>query len=352
MAAEPIVCVEPEARSSATGRVDIGFSAVTGKELRYFTPEPLSDLLRRASCPGRVDPQLAVPRATPLLLIRAASIHGLKRKPDPAQAQRFGEMLLGYNNYRTAAEHIGLGAQVCRRSIGLRQEIAFAGSANASTAAHIFAPHDLLPELMKSLDQVMRNPPPLNPTDVASLVGFYCTLVHPFPDGNGRFARLLSLQAAIDLGSPLSGMISAVFQAACRNELADRIWPEMMLDGPAQYLRAATLFEKTLGMMLVQRNLLQESSEVVSALKGRGRNNREFSCVAVALFASGAISTALVRTQFGMSKKAMVGLQDTIRRTAGDSAEADSSSIGVNDLVLRVDDAVRAAKEATLEECL
>lgn len=228
------------------GRFDAIQSSLTGKLLRYFTPNPLPDLIREwgktTAPPSRLTDENDT--AIALLLMRPAAAHALTSSYDLHQAQRFGEVIFGRLQAESPTDLISLGTAISPKVGGLREEIVFSGGPNASHAKHIFAPYGVLLEQIEYFSRGIKTvPSAIDPGVGANIVGFCGAHLHPFTDGNGRWSRLLAAQTARRARNPAAGLLSAAFQSWCKEFLTQEIWPASRHEGLELYLDIGKQFE-------------------------------------------------------------------------------------------------------------
>lgn len=215
------------AAGAELGCVPLGWSAVvpsalTGRPLQYFTPYPLSRLLR--ALPETTGPSLQLdPMAGELF---ACTVYGAMMRQRrfnvgeaPTKALRFFKRMVLSNaaDFGTPNGVFEISTALAgAKASGYRREIVYSGPA-AVEGAPLYAVEDEIPMLMRDLTDSISG---LNhgsaSTESAALVLFVALSIHPFLDGNGRFARLCAIAAAHQGGQIASGALVAAVQSANR----------------------------------------------------------------------------------------------------------------------------------------
>lgn len=284
------------------GRFDVIPSGVTGRPLHYFTPEPLPILLERslAECSGEMQ-ERNNPALTLLLARSAATDHA--GNVDVVQAKRIAQVAFGHVLWTDLESILKLGSDISPAAKKLRQEIVFSGAASASASGHVYPPHEAVPALLESLADGLKFPPiGMDATVFSAVVGFFCVHVHPFIDGNGRWARALSVQAGTLMKGSDSGTISAIFQNKFKHLLANSIWPTARRTGLKEYLQTAKSFEAVLRNGIDTR-ALELSNLSLSALKRHFNSRREYEEAAIVMLLSSGADYHLQKERFNLSEK-------------------------------------------------
>ena len=296
------------------GRIDVIPSAVTGKPLRYATPAKLSELLQRClvyPAPEQLnacDPVL-VPWLFPVGAYRAS-----KGVIDSEQARRLGEIAHRHVNHLSYESVLQLGQDIHPATKSLREEIVFSGAGSASHANHVYTPHELLPALIEDLIMVLNRPPTNIDAGVfAAIVGFYCSCIHPFKDGNGRWTRVLAMQAAVSAGSPKDGVLVCAFLAMFYAELAGDIWPACFSNGMRRYLSAVTRFRDVLHRKVDESAQKPAVGDLLETLKASARSAREYERLVIQVFSRNALDPQEIKKFYGLSTRRMEGLSARIQ---------------------------------------
>ncbi len=327
------------------GRIDMIPSAVTGVPLKYFTPDLLPDLIERCSSfvsvpeVGAKDPALML-----MFLGHLSRVRG--DTTDPAYSKLLGQAFFGRLDCTDTNAMVRLGASISPRASGLRQEIAFVGAPTASQAKLVFPSHECLPELLASLAGSFAKPPKgMDAAVFAALVAFFAVHAHPFKDGNGRWSRLLAVQAGAALGAGDSGLVAALFQSTFKYELAFSIWPKAYLSGLGEYLDASRSFEESL-REAIDPVALELCSDVLKSLRRQYAVVREYEQSAALLFSSHPRDVpSLISSSLALSGKRERWLRDDLQETAGKISPS-ASLADIFELIARAADAaVQRANE-------
>lgn len=274
-------------RVAPVGRFDTIQSSITGKLLRYFTPNPLPDLIREWGRPAKPPSRLPGENDTAiaLLLMRPAAAHAPTNSYDLHQAQRFGEVIFGRLQVDSPSGLISLGTTISPKVGGLREEIVFSGGPNASQANHIFAPYGALPEQIGYFSRGIKTvPSSIDPGIGANIVGFCGAHLHPFTDGNGRWSRLLAAQSAKRVGNPAAGLLSAAFQSWCKEFLTQDIWPASRHQGLELYLDIGEQFETAALGALQASEATTAARKVLALIKSHAPSAGAYKRAAISTF--------------------------------------------------------------------
>jgi len=334
----------PAAMDRPAGRVEGTVSGINGQPLRYFVPDTLPELLQRCSgfkhereC-GKND----VPMA--LTLARAAARRRIAGKVDEVQARRFCDLIIGARAYASADAMKRLGIEISSRNHGLREEIVYAGGTIPSAAKIIFAPHGYVPALFDSLSEGLDA---ITFDDdaglTAAVTGFFCVSMHPFLDGNGRWSRLIAVEAGMRAGFIASAMSSAVFQNAAKQELADDVWPRTRHSGLREYLELSLRFEKSLLAQLAERGIARASDAIWSQLKQSVRGRLALQEAALGLFAGQRLAIGRLRELCGASERAMNGMIERLLHESGGLLELEATHLTMRPLHESMEKAIQAA---------
>jgi len=331
------------------GRFDTIASALTGAPLTYFTPDSAVDLIARcAPAPlprARADGFAVADRSQALVLARAAGRAASSGLPDREQARRLCRQWLRPQAWRREDELTALAATIAPQARAPRTAIAFAGAPTASLATHIFAPASAVPEGLRGLAEAL-HAPAIDATASVALIAFHAIHLHPFADGNGRWARLLALSAGMR-ADPRAAWFAAVLLGVENRALCDRVWPQARRGGAAAYLRGAYEFQRRLGAALDDDPVLGAASSGVNAvLRGVARGSRAlYEDLLVDLYAAGELPLALVRTRCGLSARLAQDLPERLRASAAGLARVEADRLDIRPLIERAERAVEAACE-------
>lgn len=331
------------------GRFDTIASALTGAPLTYFTPDSAAELIARCAPAPRPRPPATgfavADRSQALVLARAAARAASSGLPDGEQARRLCRQWQRPQAWRRADELVALAATIAPTVRGPRSAIAFAGAPTASLATHIFAPASAVPEGLRSLAEALAGPA-VDATASVALTAFHAIHLHPFADGNGRWARLLALSAGMR-ADPRAAWFAAVLLGVENRALCDRVWPQTRRGGAAAYLRGAYEFQRRLGVALDGDSALGAASSGVNAvLRGAARGSRAlYEDLLVDLYAAGELPLAQVRARCGLSARLAHDLPERLRAGAAGLARVDADRLDIRPLIERAERAVEVACE-------
>ena len=321
-------------------------SAITGNTLRYFTPDPLPDLLRRAASPSwkeRHDRD----RYAPLLLLRLASGRPAEAGPNLSQARRLISALFEGPRFHSVEALIQLGSSISPKASQIREEIIFVGGPSSSAARHIYAPHGALPELMQSLvegltsEEISKCDPLIN----TSVVAAFCNFMHPFKDGNGRWSRVVAFSAQADPTSRWPAMTVLAFLNACRAELTNEIFPRVAVCGFRSYLERISCFEDALTSELERVGAFEAVTAICKMLHRVAKQPGQWRALATELFVSGQIGTEEIRRNCNVSQRVATGFSDRISKEFPRFAIETKGSLSIAALMQKIDAAIQVAAQ-------
>lgn len=296
-----------------TAHFDIVPSGVTGKPLRYVTPESLSELLDRCQSYVTIEHSESPDAALVAWLLPIAAYRASVGLIDAQQALLLGQVAYRHSDYRTHASMLELGARIHPAARSLREEIAFSGARSASEANHLYTPHDRVPALVAELVEILRKPPSkLDPAIFAAVVGFYCSCVHPFKNGNGRWARIMTMQAGMAAGSSVAGAVACSYLAMFYAELAGTIWPGSYVNGLRRYLSIFNSFKNELCIKINISRKKLAIQDLLEVLESCARSRREYEGIVIRVFAHNALDLNDIKLSCGMSTRRLQGLIERI----------------------------------------
>ena len=191
-------------------------SALTGQELKYFTPARLSQLvpyLKHSS--ADVEPKAWYSETIVAALIYGAQLRDRQQVAPsnlPALSENFAKLLIRDND-KAAANLLRSAAAVAGiRWQPFRQQIVYAGPV-AKYDTPLYALEDAIPEGIGDIDSVLTGADKTDAFELAATAAYVLLCLHPFIDGNGRLARALVLLITSVRGRPLMGaLVSAVMR--------------------------------------------------------------------------------------------------------------------------------------------
>jgi hypothetical protein len=253
-------------RDAPFGRHVTILSSVTGRPLTYFIPHPITELSSRLS-PSRQRPaassSVAAWLLTPFMCRRDGQTSGAV---EPAMIRAYARLMAGQIVISTKSDLIELAAGLEPQACQLRQQISYAGGRTPSAAQAIYAPASDLPTLMDSLAEFLKGDlEQKEASEVAALVSEYAIRVHPYVDGNGRWARLLTAYAGTRSGDLWAGVATAVFRKTGW-DVARTTLDRASHYGLVPYFDAARRFSMALYASLDNRGLCANIEQFVALL--------------------------------------------------------------------------------------
>lgn len=294
----------PKGADHAPGVVHGAVSAVTGRAFNYFAPDPLPKLIERLPVSNGTHRQDEYTQGSSLLLLRSLCSRGGLVPVDMRQAALASSLILGRHQLRTTEDFLSLARHVSSKSATLREEIVFSGGPSASLASMVYAPSGLVPGLVQSIGEGISMARACDPVLAASVAGFFCTHVHPFLDGNGRWSRLVAIAAG---NGAFPAVCATLFQALCLPFLADHVWPQARQFGLRHYLQLSASFHQRLVEELSRCSALPVARQLFEVAKASARTASALDDSCRAIFLSGAIEVNRVRRTHGLSKKSAEG---------------------------------------------
>lgn len=327
-----------------TGRSDAVTSGITGGILRYFTPDPLPDLLARcvrANDAMPTESQSAYGLA--LALAGPASLrHG---KIEHRLAALYCDVVTNNIRFPDKQSLILLGQQGNSRGNRLRREMVYADALIPTMARQIYAHHDQLPELLDSLWVGFRQPNSVDGVAHAAVTGFFCAQVHPFLDGNGRWSRLVAAAAAARVGRPVDAMLCALYLNLCKDVLTKQVWPATRAYGLRAYIDSAHKFTEAFSAVADPRSIavIESLNEALMRLAPNARLGSRMMC---RLYSHGELPMDVVKHELNLSSKVVASCLDRIGESCGDQV-LDGSSIKIQKIWEILLESAKQAKRST-----
>lgn len=317
-------------------RVDRVASSVTGRVLNFVTPVPLPELLCGLGADAEGPATGAPDVASMALLLPIVGFRSSQRVIDSAQAQRAGDMAFAHARYTDHAQLVELARLIDPRSRGLREDMMFSGAYSASAANHVYAPPEEVPQHFGMLAAALSAPPSgIAAYPFALVAGYYASALHPFVGGNGRWSRLVALQAATAAGRPADGLMAAAFMATLNATLAGTIWPRAVDAGLQEYVGLGLRFRSALQAECLEPQALQGISSLLAILGRYSPSRRELERCLVRTMASDAIDLADIKTRFALSAKRAAGLAEALQQ-AGPGIAPDLASLGYSSAAMKL----------------
>ncbi len=306
-------------------------SSLTGALLTYFCPHPLRTLV--ADTLLRDDAGVIAPpfdAGLGMLLVRYLLRHGML----PAQGSPHGgfEPFLRPRTLRSSEDFMALASAVFGRPQRFREAISFAGGTSPSTATAIYPPHQEIARLFAELPAFFNEDwTGYAAIDVVSLVFYYALTMHPFANGNGRWARQVAIAAAARAGSVWCATVPLILLANRETQLIDS-WRNAQDQGLSAYLQMC----RTAYCRLLNCVGASPASSLLLSMHARLKARyglRDAGRVYAALLADGAIDAAGLMTLLGCSRKKAQGVLDALLESADDASMFDAEKIVLRNVV-------------------
>lgn len=325
-------------------------SAATGQLLGYYTPAFLPDLIDQCRCSGADNSLPKDDDATALLLVQCIA-RNRDLSVDVAQAKRLFDSITSPRKFGTVEDFEEIGKSISKRVIGFRSEIVFAGGRNAGDANHVFAPHAAIPGLINSLKSALNEDHlPLHPVTYVALVGYFCVLVHPFVDGNGRWSRLITVSAGVKHGHALHGALGAAFQTVSAAELTNEVWIRARTDGLRRYLEFAHQFNAQVRSSLRWIEVAEIFCAVDREIRRLARTNSGYRAIAGDLYTRSSLSSAAIKERAGVSQRVVDGFIEAIVQRTNGLVRVDRGDIALDPLFDEATDIIRQTKEKVFNQ--
>jgi hypothetical protein len=296
--------------------------------LSIVTPAPLPELLATI---GPDEDEAAVGESSPARLAMLLPIVGFRSSRqviDGAQAQRAGEIAFGHARYVDMPSLVALAVLVDRRNKGFREDMVFSGAHSASAANHVYAPPEEVPGHFAMLAGALASPPAgIAAYPFALVAGYYTSALHPFIGGNGRWSRLVALQAGVAAGRPADGLMAAAFMACLNSTLAGTVWPRATDGGLHEYLSLGQRFREAMRSASAGAGVLRDVEGLHDALAPYAPSRRELERCLVRTLAADGIDLQELKTRFALSAKRAAGLTQLLVQAFPGSAP-DFASLG------------------------
>lgn len=292
---------------SPAGRLDTIPSSLTGGMLRYFTPEPLSELLERCKVfAAEIAPvEVVSADGLPLLISGALSLRG--RRLDQRQSALLVEIALGNTPVKSLPDLLSLGRRLGVLVPEIRQEMVFADAPIPSLASIIFAHHEAVPSLMESLVAGMsRAEEEIHPYLVAIVAGFFGVHLHPFLDGNGRWSRVVAAATGINSHAFRESYVGALYMSACKDELVRKVWVRARTSGIREYVERGLCFRKFF-LEEVAECLVGDTERVFSTVSKFSKTRSCRHELLTALYSKGGMNADSIRMACNVSRKVADG---------------------------------------------
>lgn len=298
--------VQKKGLDSPPGNLDYIQSAITGGLIRYFTPYPLSTLLE--ACLGfqpEVDDHVFLPDNSSLCIGRCLSLRS--GAYDSSYSSIYIDGVRNGMNLKTAPSLMALFNKIHGGGASLRDEMVFADGPTASHASIVYAHHDQLPDMFSSCANVLRDWNWGSGNDYVSscVIGFYCLKMHPFRDGNGRWARMMVALSHGD-GGGLDAALCSLFLLHYKKNLANDVWARSMHSGLRDYLEMACSYRS--GMRLACKEIFLETAGVIEVVDDFFGNGNFSKIIIKKIFSMGYLNVNEFRAKYKEQVSELIGI--------------------------------------------
>lgn len=292
-------------------------SSLTGAPLRYFCPHPLRELvgtwLTLKSGDTEHDPVLDP--SIGVLLARYLMRHGaLRYSPE--------RPFCGFDDFfrpRKLADEgslVQLWSEETGRPGGYRNAISYSGGFSPSTAAHIYPPHQEIGRLVADMCAfLVEDWRKFSGMDVIALVFYYSVSIHPFPDGNGRWARQVAIAAAAKTGNVWQACVLLSLYANHKERMI-AAWRDADDRGLEAYLQACRAFQSMLAEYLADSPIAKLANSMYRSLVGLS-GQRDADRLYCAIISTGMIDEDAVSKILRCSGKKARGVLAAVRGDVG-----------------------------------
>lgn len=320
-------CIKQRKFRSAGIRLTVP-SSLTGAPLTYFCPHPLRELagtwVTLESADTGQDPVLDP--STGVLLARYLMRYGLLRH-SPEQPFYGFDSLFRPINLADEDSLVQLWRNQTGRTGGYRNSISYSGGFSPSTAAHIYPPHQEIDRLVADMCAFfVEDWRRFSAMDVIALILYYSVSIHPFPDGNGRWARQVTISAAARAGNVWQACVLLSLYAGHKERMI-AAWRDADEHGLEEYLRTCRVFQSKLAEHMADSPIAKLASDMHRRLVGLS-GQRDANRLYCAIMAAGMINEDTVSKILRCSgKKARGVLAAMCDDVGGQSVEYQGSFV-------------------------
>jgi hypothetical protein len=319
-------------------------SGVTGKIIYYFIPDPLRDLLMRCAGQGPHPDPTADDELGALGLLDIVARRGYAGFRDPVQAAQLFELLWSATPVETVSDVHVLAPKNGEKPQEIRQQIVFTGSRVASEAVHVYAPHEAVPELIEQLmEGILSSAENVSPVDRVAVLGFFCLHVHPYQDGNGRWARALTV--AVERRSLVTTMAALSFQTLCMKALAEAVWPKTRAEGLGRYLELSRAYTQLLLAAYRDSEIFSSLKRVSDALRKTAKTKPKIKALCRRMFVDGCLDADETSRLLGVSARVVDGLFQALE---AEGLKVSQKNVLIEPLLIGVEAQAKAAAAITL----
>jgi len=293
-------------------------SALTGRSLHYFTPYPLSRLLRAlpdaAGSAFKLDPLAGELFACAVYgaIVRQRAYEAAGDAPARV-LELFKRLLLsptvdiGSPNRVLEISTILAGSKAGR----YRREIVYAGQVAAESST-LYAVEDEIPALMDDLGaSITHLDSGSSPAELAALVLFVAISIHPFLDGNGRFARLAAILSSRQAGHIASGALVAAVQRANRPWFRSTCM-SARTSGMHEYLTAYMAATEAAASALEQCGVTSCFDALARFLQDSPAQSKSLRILLIDGLLGGQLKSAAIQKALGCSTRKASGIVDSV----------------------------------------
>jgi Fic/DOC family len=285
-----------------TGRYCLMPSVVGQRELRFFLPDGLDELIAKNFLPP-VRCEGSGEKVDTLYAMIPVACRKNKNAPvDKNYAALVAAVMTRQIRLAEVNDLIGLAKKITCKNSSLRQELAFTRLAAETPSFLAYMHHDLLSDAMSSIVRALKSEADsCDPLVTACVAGFYSAHVHPFSDGNGRWSRLFSLYIG-------SSFYAFLFQSIANSELVNEIWPRCRSDGFCDLFNAAYSFEMELRQDVGLNKCLEIYNKIHHEFVKKSSSIHAGRRFMLDCVVDSRVSYERTRSTFGLSEKSCAGL--------------------------------------------
>lgn len=286
-------------------------SSLTGVPLTYFCPHPLRTLVADTVVRNGTDSNVPfIGAGLGMLLVRYLLRRGLLPVAAGSPHARF-ESFLRPQVLRSEADFMSLASAMLGRPQRFREAISFSGGASPSNASHIYPPHQEVARLFAELPAFFQEDwQGYEAIDVTATVFYYALSVHPFANGNGRWARQVAIAAAAKAGDVWSAAGLLTLFSNRETQLIDT-WREAQDQGLSNYLNMCRTARRRLVAHAEASGAVSSLVSMYARLEARC-GQRDADKAFCAVLVDGIIDADQLAVLLGWSKKKAYGVLGTM----------------------------------------
>ena len=274
--------------------------------LVYFYPHTIQELIRGLAQDQTPAVGSSIDFPSGILLARYLMKKGFFEKKPIASFSGF-ECFLSPRYLRNERDFLALAAEVSGRARKIRETISFTGGSSPSTAVHIYTPHQELPRLLARLSDFFNDDwSEISPIHAVAAVFYYSLSMHPFSDGNGRWARHLAIAAAHKVRDAWLSVTMLVFFAQHERHIVS-MWKQAEISGLDRYMQECVLNHKKLSARIPQFSSHARATKVFEAILAQCER-RQAEKIFCSLAANGSLNAKNISTLLQCSQKKSTGI--------------------------------------------